>query len=873
MRDPLRRDILKESLPIHMNFLDGLNPQQQQAVRHTEGPLLILAGAGSGKTRVVTHRISHLVDHHKVTPERILAVTFTNKAAAEMKERVAKLLAGKLPPGRSPYVFTFHSFCVRLLRRDGTPLSEWRPGFTREFLIYDDDDQLSLLKSLYKEHRIDDKAMPPRNVLSAISGAKNRGEGPSDMMKAARDPRSKQIAALFEQYNDGLIRANALDFDDLLLESANLLRRHQPTRENWNKRVDFLMIDEYQDTNRTQYEMARLLSHGKNNVCAVGDEDQSIYSWRGADIQNILDFERDFPNATVIRLEQNYRSTKNILEAASHVIKNNKERKGKWLWTESGAGPKITIYQAVDSENEALYIADQIESAMRTNADTRIAVLYRTNSQSRQIEEALRRYRLVYNVVGGLSFYQRAEIKDTLSYLKLILVPNDSVSLNRVINTPARGIGKTTVEQIEAYSREHKLPMWDALGQMLEKRMFPQRAEAAVAVFAKLIDQLRELSLTENVHQVMEALLERSGYLRMLKEDRTPGAESRVENINELLNAAAEAVERGEGLAEFLDHAALVAQTDQVDQQAKISLLTVHNAKGLEFPIVFLAGMEEGLFPHQRSFDQESMMEEERRLCYVGMTRAEQRLYITHALARRKYGGGPLEPAINSRFLKEIPPELCVFAGKTREQARHDDSEDWLEKRGFGRSGEVDLYSERSYVRQSASYTADRIKQQAFERRAPSAPTPPPPPAPVKPAPPKQNQQQTLFGNEPQQTYPGKTYNSVENIADFFRDRGIRPPVSTTPPKPVAPVVPIAPPPAPVQQQQPRKWGSGPVAGAGTGSGKRKFGEGSSVNHPKYGRGTVVRKEGDGEDAKLTIMFPGHGLKKIIAKFAGFTNE
>jgi DNA helicase-2/ATP-dependent DNA helicase PcrA len=447
-----------------MNFLDGLNPQQQQAVRHTEGPLLILAGAGSGKTRVVTHRISHLVDHHAVTPERILAVTFTNKAAAEMKERVAKLLAGKLPPGRLPYVFTFHSFCVRLLRRDGAPLAEWRPGFTREFLIYDDDDQLSLLKSLYKEHSIDDKAMPPRNVLSAISGAKNRGDGPADMMKAARDPRSKQIATLFEQYNDGLVRANALDFDDLLLESAQLLRRHQPTRENWNKRVDFLMIDEYQDTNRTQYEMARLLSHGKNNVCAVGDEDQSIYSWRGADIQNILDFERDFPNATVIRLEQNYRSTKNILEAASHVIKNNKERKGKWLWTESGAGPKITIYQAVDSENEALYIADQIESAMRTNADTRVAVLYRTNSQSRQIEEALRRYRLVYNVVGGLSFYQRAEIKDTLSYLKLILVPNDSVSLNRVINTPARGIGKTTVEQIELYSREHKVPMWDALG-------------------------------------------------------------------------------------------------------------------------------------------------------------------------------------------------------------------------------------------------------------------------------------------------------------------------------------------------------------------------------------------------------------------------
>ncbi len=873
MRKPPWRDILEKKPPIHMDFLSGLNPQQQQAVRHVEGPLLILAGAGSGKTRVVTHRISHLVAHHGVTPERILAVTFTNKAAAEMKERVGKLLAGTLPPGRLPFVFTFHSFCVRMLRRDGMPLAEWRPGFTREFLIYDDDDQLALLKGLYKEHTIDDKALPPRNVLSAISGAKNRGDVPADLAKNARDPKSRQIAALFEHYNDGLVRANALDFDDLLLESVLLLKRHQATRENWNRRVDFLMIDEYQDTNRAQYEMARLLSHGKNNVCAVGDEDQSIYSWRGADIQNILDFERDFPNATVIRLEQNYRSTKNILEAASHVIANNKARKGKWLWTESGAGAKVTIYQAVDSENEALYIADQIS---KLEATTRAAVLYRTNSQSRQVEEALRRYRLPYNVVGGLSFYQRAEIKDTLSYLKLVLVPTDSVGLMRVINTPARGIGKTTVDQIEQYGRQRKLSMWHALIEMLDRRLFPQRAEAAVAVFRRLIEEVRQASLTETLYQVMEKLLDRSGYLRMLKEDRTPGAENRVDNINELLNAAAEAVERGEGLAEFLDHAALVAQTDQVDEKARISLLTVHNAKGLEFPVVFLAGMEDGLFPHQRSFESVAMMEEERRLCYVGMTRAEQRLFVTHALARRKYGGGPLEPAINSRFLQEIPKELCMFEGKTRLEARHDDrdeADDWLTQRGFGGSGEVDLYAERSYVRQSAGYNADQIKQRARERQA-SAPPPAPPPAPAKL--PKRDQQQSLFGNpeaQPskpsQQSNPGKTYNSVENIADFFGNRGIRPPVGN-PGKPSAPVVPMAPQ-RPPQVPQPRKWGSNPVPGSG--AGKRKLGEGSTVNHPKYGRGTVVRKEGDGDDAKLTVMFPGHGLKKIIAKFAGFTNN
>ena len=849
-----------------MDFLTGLNPPQQQAVLHAEGPLLILAGAGSGKTRVVTHRISHLVANRAVTPERILAVTFTNKAAKEMKDRVARLLAGQLAPGRSPYVFTFHSFCVRLLRRDGSPLAEWRPGFTREFLIYDDDDQVSLLKSLYRQHELDDKAMPPRSVLSAISAAKNRGDGPAEMMKEARDPKARKMAVLFEQYNEGLVRANALDFDDLLIEAVLLLKRHQPTREAWNQRVDFLMIDEYQDTNRTQYDMARLLSHGKNNVCAVGDEDQSIYSWRGADIQNILDFERDFPNATVIRLEQNYRSTKNILEAASHVIANNKERKGKWLWTESDAGAKVTVYQAVDSENEALYIADQIESAIRRDTDARVAVLYRTNSQSRQIEEALRRYRLPYVVVGGLSFYQRAEIKDTLSYLKLVLVPTDSVSLLRVINTPARGIGKTTVEQIEKYAQERKQPMWQALGEMIAGRLFPQRAEVAVAAFCRLIEEMGELSLTAAIHQVMEALLERSGYLRMLKEDRTPGAENRVDNINELLNAAAEAAERGEGLSEFLDHAALVAQTDQVDEKARISLLTVHNAKGLEFPLVFLAGMEEGLFPHQRSFDHESMMEEERRLCYVGMTRAEQRLFITHALARRKYGGGPLEPAISSRFLKEIPPELCLFAGKTRLEARHDDrdeADDWLDKRGFGRSGEVDLYVERSHVRQTASHTADQIKQRARERQ-----TPVPPAAPTLAAPAAPSQRSLFEVPEPkpaQQSYPGKTYNSVENIADFFRDRGIRPPGTVKPPAPVTPVErPPVSPPAP----EPRKWGSSPLAFS---TGKRKFGEGSAVNHPKYGRGTIVRKEGDGDDAKLTVMFPGHGLKKIIAKFAGLT--
>ena len=641
-----------------MDFLSGLNPEQQKAVAHVEGPLLILAGAGSGKTRVVTHRISHLIANHGVAPESILAVTFTNKAAAEMRDRVSRLLRAATAPGRGPNLFTFHSFCVRLLRRDGVALGQLRRGFTREFLIYDDDDQLALLKQLYRQYDIDDKALPPRQLLGLISAAKNRREGPEELFKNAKDEKAKHAAKLYEYYNDALIGANALDFDDLLLETVRLLQHHAPTREMWQRRVDYLMIDEYQDTNRTQYDLVRLLTGAKHNVCAVGDEDQSIYSWRGADIRNILDFERDFPNAVTIRLEQNYRSTKNILEAASAVIANNRERKGKWLWTESAAGARINLYEAADAGLEALYIADNIERAIKQDPATRVAVLYRTNAQSRQIEEALRRYRRPYKVIGGLSFYQRAEIKDILAYLKLLAAPADRVSLTRIINVPARGIGKTTVEQILEHANRQRVSPWEAIGKMLAEKMFPARAEVAVTAFQQLIEEFREKLAATPLDELLGELVERTGYRRMLKEDRTPGAEAREENLNELLNAAAEAAERGEGLAAFLDHAALVADADQVDEQAQVSLLTVHNAKGLEFPVVFLAGMEERLFPHVRSAESPSMMEEERRLCYVGMTRAQRQLSVTYALARRRFGGGALEPSLPSRFIDEIPVRL-----------------------------------------------------------------------------------------------------------------------------------------------------------------------------------------------------------------------
>ena len=453
-----------------MEFLEGLNAPQREAVSHTEGPLLILAGAGSGKTRVITHRIAHIITSRHVPPSAILAVTFTNKAAGEMRDRVAVLLEGRHLDSW-PTVSTFHSFCVRLLRRDGDSLARIRPGFTRHFSIYDDDDQLLIIKAAYRNLGLDEKDFVQYRVaLSRISHAKNLKQTPRDFYRAATTKEQERLAALFEAYERSLHTANALDFDDLLVEAVRLLEHDQPTRAAWNRRLSYILIDEYQDINRSQYELMRLLSEAHQNVCVVGDEDQSIYSWRGADIRNILDFERDFPKASVIRLEQNYRSTKNILAAASAVVENNKARKGKKLWTEAEAGDQLGLYPAFDAENEALFIADSIEKQLASSPGDHVAVLYRTNSQSRQIEEALRRYGRKYNIVGGFSFYQRAEIKDAIAYLKLAVSSADSVSLLRIINTPARGIGRTTVDEIEAYARQNGIPLWTAIEEILDSR-------------------------------------------------------------------------------------------------------------------------------------------------------------------------------------------------------------------------------------------------------------------------------------------------------------------------------------------------------------------------------------------------------------------
>jgi DNA helicase-2/ATP-dependent DNA helicase PcrA len=791
-----------------MDFLAGLNPQQREAVSHVEGPLLLLAGAGSGKTRVITHRIAHLIEAHRVPGPAVLAVTFTNKAADEMRQRVTNLLAEAGSEAQAATVSTFHSFCVRLLRRDGDALAELRPGFTRQFTIYDDGEQAALMKSIYKQLGLDEKFMAYRGALSRISHAKSHNETPQDWYKAAMDPKMTRLAKIYELYEERLKQANALDFDDLLLESVRLLRHDDALRAHYNRRYEFVMIDEYQDTNRSQYELMRLLTERRKNVCVVGDEDQSIYGWRGADIRNILDFERDYPEAVVIRLEQNYRSTKNILEAASAVVANNKERKGKWLWTNSEAGARIGYYEAPDGENEALFIADTIEKLLAKDPLERIAVLYRTNFQSRQIEEALRRYGRKYLVVGGFSFYQRAEVKDLLAYLKVLLSPQDSLSLLRIINTPARGIGKGTIDQIEAYALERGQSIWSALPQMMEQKLFPTRAESAIRSFLSLMRELEASVGAKPVHGALRDILERTGYGAMLKSDTSPEAESKLGNLEELLNAAAEAAERGETAAEFLDHAALVSDADSVDEHAAVSLLTIHNAKGLEFPTVFLAGMEEGLFPHSRSLTSEAAMEEERRLCYVGMTRAEKRLYLTWARFRRRFGGGQLEPCLASRFLNEVPPSLRERLSPVCDRYHE----------------EVDLFAEQHDVRESVKRSL----------------------------------------------YTGRTYNSVENIAQFFSERGMSMPSGFTQ-KPQmyrgssSRESKAVPPPQLPQAGAPKSQPGGARA-QGRGGGLR---QGSVIEHPKYGRGTVLRREGEGDDAKLTISFPGYGLKKIVQKYAG----
>jgi len=917
---------------LSQSLIAKLNPEQQAAVETTDGPLLILAGAGSGKTRVITSRIAWLIREKNVAPDSVLAVTFTNKAAAEMAERIEKLLGHSSVS--KPLIATFHSLCVRILRRDIEALRVNNQGLTKSFAIFDETDQQNIVKQVMRRMGLDTKQLTPRTVLSRISWAKNHMVDPQEYYLGSKDPDSERIAHIYKGYKDELRKNNAMDFDDLLLEAVRLLKVSTPTREYYQRKYRYILVDEYQDTNRPQYELMKLVAGEHKNVCAVGDEDQSIYSWRGADIRNILEFEQDFPNAKIVRLEQNYRSTQVILEAAGAVVSNNLRRKGKKLWTDRQGGSLIGYYEAPDGENEALFIADRIQKFMREAGDAgdeaHCAVLYRTNSQSRLVEEALRRYGISYSMVGGFSFYERAEIKDLLSYLRLVRNPHDSMALNRVINTPARGIGATSLATLERLALETGQSTWDAMKTAIDQNLISSRAGMALGSFRQLIldaqammdpdfagklaedvgledadtdfsfgaaepsaDEKQELSdaleaaaefsfgrnenqmtLLDPSHfspfaekpvrpflkmpkhgkeaeastrvsqalplrpgkqslppsepradktaeafrkpgdpatlpELIRFLIDRSGYIKALEAEASPESFSRIENLKELANAAHDAEVRGETLADFLDHAALASDTDQFDPNARVTLMTLHAAKGLEFPLVFLAGLEEGLFPHSRTLMNPDELEEERRLCYVGMTRAMNTLILTRAHYRRRYGNDAPEQSIPSRFLEEVPSQLVENLGG-RSPAWSVPA--YRNGRGFGtgqRQSHSGEYESRHYNYEDENQESSRFSYS-----------------------------QTAKSKSAQTSDEG----SIDNIARFFGGRGVKPGSFARSSRP--------------KMDIPESSGA---------SGLKK---GQRVRHSKYGEGTVVMREGEGDEAKLTVLFPQHGMKKLMEKFA-----
>jgi len=653
-----------------MQFLDTLNPEQREAVLHIKGPLLILAGAGSGKTRVITSRIAYLVGGGHARPDEVLAVTFTNKAAEEMRGRVESLLGSDCS---RMWVSTFHSLCARLLRREAPAI-----GLSRDFVIYDSSDQLTVVKQGLKALQIDDSFVQPRAALSRISHAKNRMESPEAIAAAAEwNRRDEQIAKIYAYYLNALKESSALDFDDLLLKTVELFEQSERVREKYAQQFRFVMVDEYQDTNRPQYLLIRHLAGIHRNLCVVGDPDQSIYKWRGADLRNILDFEQDFPEAAIVKLERNYRSTQIILDGASAVISRNRNRKDKHLWTDRKGGRSIVYFRGGDELEEADFITKTARAALAEDVEARVAVLYRTNAQSRTIEDALMREGTAYKVVGGVRFYERKEVKDALAYMRLVINPHDDVSVRRVINVPARGIGKGVMETIENVSPTDDLDdlpllsaglspalsansLWARIVHGLDRRAFTGRAAASLTVFRDLIVGLTEIGRTDPVSIAIGKMLDRSGYLQDLRDDRSEDGEARIENLAELVSAAREYEGRDPEptLGGFVDRLSLLSDVDEEQgaRDARVWMMTLHSAKGLEFPVVILAGLEEGLFPHSRSREDDEELEEERRLCYVGMTRARARLVLTGAARRRVFG--EYQASEPSRFIDEIPAEL-----------------------------------------------------------------------------------------------------------------------------------------------------------------------------------------------------------------------
>lgn len=748
-----------------MPLLDELNERQREAVLAAEGPVLVLAGAGTGKTRVITFRVAHLIEKG-VAPGAILAVTFTNKAAGVMKERISDLLHSSGHDASEVWVSTFHSFCARLLRREASHLK-----LAPDFAIYDDDDQTAAVKRTLAQLDLATEDFPPRSIRAQISHAKNHGIT-SEAMEAdaarLQDRDRGQVAKIFRAYETQLRNAAALDFDDLLLRAVELLREHADVRSRWNSRFQYLLVDEFQDTNQSQEELVRLLAGPRKNVCVVGDEDQSIYGWRGARAGNLKRFTEDFPGARIIRLEENYRSTQTILDAAAAVVRNNSDRLGKTLRSSLDAGERVKFYEAQDSIAEAEYVCEQVFTEVRRDSDARVAVLYRTGAQSRSFEEVLRRLGIRYRVVGGFSFYERAEVRNALAYIRLLFHPEDDVALLRVLNVPPRGIGAATVGILEARAREAKQCIWDVIrtgGAAAGKK------SGALNSFRELIESLQADAADTPPAQLIERVLDRTGYLDWIEQQDNLEHTSRAENLRELSNAMAEATEQGQTLMDLLDHAALVSDADEYDETIPVSLMTLHSAKGLEFDSVFLVGLEEGLLPHSRSLDAKSEVEEERRLFYVGMTRAKRNLVLSRAIYRRTYGEERLRSSTPSRFLSEIPPDLIEAAfgslaepGETR---RYEDDSDSSENVYYSRRAGYGRPAYGANGRSSSSASAARASKSA---RSPKASKDP------------------LIGTR--------------------------------------------------------------------------------VRHSKYGIGTIIDVDGEGEERRLTVSFQDYGPKKLVERYA-----
>jgi len=652
-------------------LLEGLNPAQRQAVAAVDGPLLVVAGAGSGKTRVLTRRVAHLIRDHNVSPFSILAITFTNKAAAEMKDRVEALVGGF---GRDMWVSTFHSACSRILRREAHHL-----GYRSAFSIYDAADSLRLVTMCVKDLDLDPKRFPPRSIRAAISNAKNELIDYESYAASDSGFYHEKIADVYRLYQQRLVEASAMDFDDLLMLTVDLFRVHPEVLERYQNRFEYVLVDEYQDTNHAQYVLVRLLTEKHRNLCVVGDGDQSIYRFRGADIRNINEFEKDFPDAQIVMLEQNYRSTETILQAANTIIANNPNRKPKRLWTEFGHGDKIVSYEAEDEHDEARFVADTVADLRASGIDASdISIFYRTNAQSRVLEETFVNHNQPYQVVGGVKYYDRREVKDVLAYLRVVCNPDDTVAVKRIVNVPKRAIGATSVGHTDRHAEDNEYTFFEALRTAADNSRLSARAQKAMLEFVGLIDHLTFLA-EQGPTETLEAILSETGYMEMVRSERSIEAMGREENLRELVSAAADFEENGpvaygrdewaelDGLRKtelFLETISLVTDVDSYEDSDVVTLMTLHNAKGLEFPVVFIVGMEDGVFPHMRSLGDPAELEEERRLCYVGITRAMERLFLSRAWARNMFGTNNYNPP--SRFLKELPANLVEQARKRK---------------------------------------------------------------------------------------------------------------------------------------------------------------------------------------------------------------